>query len=80
MLHPDGWKRAVDIGLAAEPARNRTTLDQPLREVVVTVKEIGDLSTFTALENIEGFGRAVETTAVAIDRVQPLGELLDACR
>lgn len=80
MLHPDGWKRAVDIGLTAEPVRNRTTLNRPLREVVVTVKEVGDLSTYSALENVEGFGRAVETTALAIDRVLPLGELLDACR
>lgn len=80
LLHPDGWKHVVDIGCAAEPANNRDTPDKPSRNMVVTVKEIGDLSTHGALETIEGFGRAIETSALSINAVMPLGALLDCCR
>jgi len=80
LLHPDGWKHVVDIGCMAEPANNRGTQDKPSRNMVVTVKEVGDLSTHGALETVEGFGRAIETPAVSINAVMPLGAMLDACR
>jgi len=80
LLHPDGWKHVADIGCTAEPANNRGTLDRPSRSMVVTVKEIGDLSTHGALETVEGFGRAIETSALSIGAVMPLGALLDCCR
>jgi hypothetical protein len=44
---------------------------------VVTVKDLGDLSTFGALEEIGGGRREIGVDALAPERVVPLAVLLD---
>jgi hypothetical protein len=72
LRHPSGERLQADIGLMIEPARNRHG-----HRTVVTVKDLGDLSTFGALETIAGGTRAVPVERVTPDRVVPLHRLLD---
>jgi hypothetical protein len=70
--HRSGTRHAADIGLMMEPSHNR----QGTR-TIVTVKDVGDLSTFGALEVIPGGKRPVPVERVTLDRVVPLARLLD---
>jgi hypothetical protein len=68
--HVSGWSHLVDIGLAIPTNTN----PQPL---VVTVKEIGDLSTHTALETIDGHKRRLSSSFLVLEQSIPLTTLLD---
>jgi hypothetical protein len=70
--HRSGARHAADVGLMAEPAHNR----QGTR-LVVTVKDIGDLSTFGGLEVVAGGRRPVAAERLVPERVVPLSRLLD---
>ena len=69
--HPNGWSHNIDIGLSCESIHNRNS--PPL---VVTVKDLGDLNTHTAVETIQGHGRKVPVESVAMERVVALNDLL----
>ncbi len=64
------WSRPVDIGLAI------TTNTNPVPRVV-TVKEIGDLSTLGALEIIDAHKRQLSSSFLALEQSIPLKSLLD---
>lgn len=68
--HPSGWSHPVDIGLAIPTNTN----PQP---PVVTVKDIGDLSTYTALETISGHGRRIAASFLTLEQTIPLKTLMD---
>jgi len=72
LRHPGGERFRADIGLLIENAHNRHAA-----RPVVTIKDLGDLSTFGALETIDGRRRAVPASSVTIDRVVPLHRLMD---
>ena len=76
LAHVTGWTHQVDVGLSVDPAINRgvaTRGNSPL----VTVKEVGDLSTHGALTTLDANSRTLPSGALAIDKVLPLVELLD---
>lgn len=68
--HPSGWSHPVDIGLTIPTNTNPNPL-------VVTIADIGDLSTYTALETIAGGRRRVSSDAIVLDQRLPLSTLLD---
>lgn len=70
--HPNGVRVAADAGLLLELQHNRDAA-----RPVVTVKDLGDLSTFGALEEIGGGRREIGVDALALERVVPLAVLLD---
>ena len=70
--HDAGARFQADIGLMVEPANNRHST-----KPVVTIKDLGDLSTFGALEIIAGGKRSIAASRVAVDRVLLLSRLLD---
>lgn len=70
--HPSGVAQNADLGLSIDPVRNRDSI--PLQ---VTIKDLGDLRTFGALETIDGHGRVLPADALAIEEVHPLQSLLD---
>jgi hypothetical protein len=67
-----GWEHAVDIGCTFDP-----TLNKPGERNIVTVKEIGDLSTFGALQTMNGSARTVPADLLPLNATMPLGRLLD---
>ncbi len=71
VVHPSGHRYPSDVGLSSLP----TNEDQSARRVIV--KDVGDLSTFGALETIAGGQRAVASNELALDRPVVLTELLD---
>ncbi|MER3523381.1 MAG: peptidase M14 [Ignavibacteria bacterium] len=68
--HPTGWSHPVDIGLTIPTNTNPNPL-------VVTVADIGDLSTYTALETIVGGRRRLSSDAIVLEQKLPLSTLLD---
>ncbi len=70
--HPSGARVRADIGLMIEVAHNRFGA-----KPVVTVKDLGDLSTFGALETIQGGKRPIPAASVVLERVVPLSRFLD---
>lgn len=72
LRHPNGARLAADAGLLLEPQHNRDAA-----RPVVTVKDLGDLSTFGALEEIGGGRREISADALVLERVVPLAVLLD---
>ena len=70
--HRSGARQTADIGLMIETAHNRHGM-----RIVVTVKDLGDLGTFGALEVIQGGKRTVTADRVAAERVVPLTRFLD---
>ncbi len=68
--HPSGWSHPVDIGLTIPTNTNP-------HPVVVTIADVGDLSTYAALENIPGHQRRISSTAFALEQTLPLSHLLD---
>jgi hypothetical protein len=65
------WSHTVDIGLTIPPNSHPDPL-------IVTVRDVGDLSTCPALEIIQGHKRKLASSFVAIDQSLPLPTLLDA--
>jgi hypothetical protein len=65
--HTGGWSHAVDVGLMFTPPVNAT----PEAAHLVTVKEIGDLSTFTGLHEIPGEKIRIESDSIRIDQPLP---------
>jgi hypothetical protein len=75
LQHESGWKERVDIGLTVDPRLNRSShLNQ---RPVVTVREIGDLSGFGSLREVDGNGAAIHSNLIAPEQSIPLQELLD---
>lgn len=70
VLEHNGWSHAVDIGLTIPVNTNPNP-------VVVTVKDIGDLSTFIALETIAGQKRKISSGLLKLEQSMPLATLLD---
>ena len=71
-----GWTGRVDIGLMYEPApHKRGDRNEP---VAVRLGEIGDLGFHGGLEEIDGSGRRLSASLVAVDTVVPLSHLMDA--
>lgn len=70
LVHPSGWEHPVDIGLKIPTNTNPNPL-------VATVADIGDLSTFGALENIHANNRRISSTALRLDEEVLVSELLD---
>lgn len=70
--HRSGARQVADIGLMIEPVHNRQG-----NRTVVTLKDLGDLSTYGALEVIQGGKRAVPAERVTVDRVVPLSRFMD---
>ncbi len=68
--HPSGWSHPVDIGLTIPTNTNPTP-------VIVTIADVGDLSTYAALENIQGHKRHIASDAFALEEKIPLSQLLD---
>ena len=68
LLHPK-WSEKVDIGLMRDMKSDTT---------VVTVKEIGDLSTCGGLETIDAHARNLSHSSLGIEKMLPLSNLLDA--
>ncbi len=70
LVHPSGWSHPVDIGLTIPTNTNPDP-------VVVTIADVGDLSTYAALENIQGHKRHLSSTAFSLEQELLLSELLD---
>lgn len=70
LKHSSGWSHTVDIGLTIPTNTNPNP-------VVVTVKDIGDLSTYIALENIAGHKRQILSSFLTLEQSLPLATLLD---
>ena len=64
------WAHPVDIGLSIPANTNPVPL-------VVTVKEVGDLSTHCALETIDGHKRRLASSFLALEQSIPLSKLLE---
>jgi hypothetical protein len=72
LRHSTGWEQAVDIGFAFDPALNK-----PGERKVVTVKEIGDLSTFGALQEMNGSARTIAAELLPLNTSMPRDKMLD---
>jgi hypothetical protein len=74
---PGGWSHRVDVGLELDPAKNQWQADGCLSPPVVTVKEIGDLRDFGALEMISAHGRKISATLLQLEETILLSRILD---
>jgi hypothetical protein len=71
-----GWSGRADIGLMYDPPlHKRSSSNGP---VTVRCGEVGDLSLHGALEELDGSGRRLSASHIAIDAVVPLARLTDA--
>ncbi len=68
--HTNGWTARVDVAVSRNPSSGDNTL--------VTVRDVGDLSTFGALETTSAAGKRVSSQLLAPDVSIPLAHLLDA--
>ena len=68
--HSRSWSHQADIGLMRDP---KSDLGNP----IVTVKEIGDLSTCGGLEIIEAHVRKIPLSTIGVEKTLPLGDILD---
>ncbi len=75
--YPGGWSHRVDVGLELEPSKNRPPVDGTTAEPVVTVREIGDLRGFGALESIKAHGRRLTGGTLTLDQSLPLRMVYD---
>ena len=73
IAHSSGWFSRADVGISLGPEENRRS-DAPL----ATIKEVGDLSTHTGLETLDGSARRVRSDLFAIEKQISLSDLLDA--
>lgn len=71
LLH-DGWSHSVDIGLAINRQLSANTAS-----TIVTIKDIGDLSTFVGLETIDASTRRLHSSFLVLEQNIPLATLLD---
>jgi hypothetical protein len=70
--HTHGWSHAVDIGLMVDPLLNRGS-----ERIIATIKDIGDLGTYGALQSLDGATRTVKAGLLPINQSMPLKEILD---
>jgi hypothetical protein len=70
--HPSGEAFSADIGLNIEAAVNRDA-----SALMVTPREIGDLSMFEGLETLSGNGRRLPTRTIVLDQPMPFSDLID---
>jgi hypothetical protein len=74
LRHGEGWFHRADMGLALSAATKDGGGGEGVR---VVVKEIGDLTRFVALEEVDAHGRALMGSHVDIEQTVPLARLLD---
>lgn len=67
--HPAGWTAKVDIGLSV-PANSTS------RPPTVIVKDVGDLSTYAALERIPGNGARISSESITLEQTSELPVIL----
>lgn len=72
LQHSSGVTQTADLGLSIDPSKNRDSV--PLQ---VTIKDLGDLSTFGALETLDGHGRILRADAFTMEEVRPFQDVLD---
>jgi len=72
LRHGGRWSHTADMGLAVS-----TEAKEGLGGIKVVVKEIGDLTRFVGLEEIDAHGRAFTEMQVEIEQTLPLARLLD---
>jgi hypothetical protein len=72
LQHSRGWSKDVDIGLTIDPEMNKNQ-----NTILVTIKDLGDLSTFGALTLSDGSARVVKTDQIQVDQSLPLSRLFD---
>ena len=72
LRHASGWSHTADLGILIDPLLNKGA-----DNTIVTIKDLGDLSTFGALKTIDGSARAVNINAFALNQSMPLPKLLD---
>ena len=77
MHHVSGWSGRVDIGLTIDPRLNRNNTVKPKELPLVRVKEIGDLSGFGALREIDCRGGSFDSGKIVPEQVLLLKELFD---
>ncbi len=70
--HISGWSHTVDVGVLIDPVLNRRG-----DGIVVTIKDLGDLSTFGALKTIDGSARVISTETFSLNQSMQLSQLLD---
>jgi hypothetical protein len=73
----EGWSHRVDVGLELDLAKNRRQPDGRPAPPVVTVREIGDLREFGALETISAHGRRISATSLKLEDSIPLSQIFD---
>ncbi len=75
--YPGGWSHRVDIGLELDPSENPWPPDGSPLHPTVTVKEIGDLRGFGALETLNAHGRRLAGGQLTIEQTLPLKQVFD---
>lgn len=73
LMHHGSWSHTVDIGLAL----NRQMSSHGSGSIV-TIKDVGDLSTFVGLETIDAHSRRLPASFVVMEQNIPLTTILDA--
>lgn len=75
--HGDGWSHRVDVGLSLEARFNRpgARFGGGSGQKIVTIKEVGDLTGFGCLEEIDAGGRRWRHDLFRTDDVVPLPEI-----
>jgi hypothetical protein len=72
LLQHASWSHRVDIGLSRPQSYERVS-----ESTMVTIEEIGDLSTYGGLEIIDGGGRRISPSFLRVEKVLSLKDLLD---
>jgi hypothetical protein len=72
LLQHHSWSDEVDIGLAV----NRQ-LSASSSSTIVTMKDVGDLSTFVGLDTIDANKRRLDSSFIVLEQNIPLATLLD---
>jgi hypothetical protein len=70
--HSTGWAHSVDIGLTFDPLLNKDS-----NHSVATIKDIGDLSTYGALQSLNGKARILGSNRLSVNQSMPLKDVLD---
>jgi hypothetical protein len=72
LIHISGWAHPVDIGLIFDPILNKDS-EHP----VATIKDLGDLSTYGALQSFDGVARSVKADRLPVNQSMPFKNILD---
>jgi hypothetical protein len=72
LLVHGSWSHTVDIGLAVNRQMSASS-----SSTIVTMKDIGDLSTFVGLETIDASTRRLRSSFIVLEQNIPLETLLD---